>query len=527
MFMLSAAREKIELEPIGAESTPVRATEAHSRGPRLAAAPAAPAAHRDLTLMAGRARRAFFDLDGATGAVRAASASAPAQGVGVFREKRSGLVRIVYREIALRFKTGVDQRKKDAILRKHGLKLRRPNPYIPEQLVAFAPAGGVWGTRLVEASADLAGMDEVVFAAPNFVSEYHRRKAPAVRPEQWHLSNTGSAPGQSAGEDVKARDAWKGTVGRASVVVAILDDGVDIDHPNLKSRIWKNPKKTEKDRFGRDFFVPTDHPDHFNPRPKLFHFPYDQMEGNDIHGTACAGVVAAAGSKGGAVGIAPGCRILAVKIFHADELAADERVADAIRYAALHADVLSCSWTGSHSPDIELALEDAARLGRGGRGAPVFCAAGNHRPPQPVGFPARHPRAIAVGASTDQARLADYSDFGPEIAFVAPSSGGVQGIFTTDVSYPNRGFNVGNAGAGGADGLHTNSFGGTSSATPLAAGIAALVLSADPKLDTAGVREVLASTCDKIGTGYDAQGRSDRFGRGRVNAARAVEAAMK
>jgi Subtilase family len=63
------------------------------------------------------------------------------------------------------------------------------------------------------------------------------------------------------------------------------------------------------------------------------------------------------------------------------------------------------------------------------------------------------------------------------IAFVAPSSGGAAGIFTTDVSYHNRGFNIGQESTGGADGLHTNSFGGTSSATPLAAGVAALLLS--------------------------------------------------
>ena len=93
------------------------------------------------------------------------------------------------------------------------------------------------------------------------------------------------------------------------------------------------------------------------------------MTGNDIHGTPCAGVIAARGNSGGALGIAPRCRILAVKIFHADNLASDARVADAIRYAALHADILSCSWSGPTSPDIELAIQDAGldlkRLGAG------------------------------------------------------------------------------------------------------------------------------------------------------------------
>ena len=98
------------------------------------------------------------------------------------------------------------------------------------------------------------------------------------------------------------------------------------------------------------------------------------MTGNDIHGTPCAGVIAAAGQ--GAFGIAFGCRVLAVKIFHADAFAADERVADAIRYAASQADILSCSWSGGSSPDIELAVEDAHHRASG-LGSAVFCAAGN------------------------------------------------------------------------------------------------------------------------------------------------------
>jgi subtilisin family serine protease len=306
----------------------------------------------------------------------------------------------------------------------------------------------------------------------------------------------------------------------------VLDDGVDVEHPNLKANIARRPDPGEpRDLFGRDFFIPDDDsPDHFNPRPKRFKHPYDRMAGNDIHGTPCAGVIAAAGTKRGPVGIAPKCRILPVKIFHADEFASDARVADAIRYAALRADVLSCSWSGAHSPDIELAIQDARTLGRNGKGAPVFCAAGNEDG-DPVGFPASDANAIAIGASTDQATLAGYSNVGEEIWVVAPSSGGIRGIFCTDVSFPNRGFNLGTAGAGGVDGLNTNGFGGTSSATPLAAGVAALMLSANARLDSEAVRELLKNTAEKIGSGYDANGHSVKFGFGRVHAGRAVAAA--
>jgi subtilisin family serine protease len=191
--------------------------------------------------------------------------------------------------------------------------------------------------------------------------------------------------GALRGEDLNIVDAWETTTGKSEVVVAVLDDGVDVDHPNLTANIWRNPDPAAKDQIGRDFFLPDDDPDHFNPRPKKFQFPFDQMRGNDIHGTCCAGLVAAMGLNGASTGVAPRCRILPVKIFHADDLAPDERVADAIRYAATRADVLSCSWTAGASTDIQLALSDVGQA-RQGKGAAVFCAAGNDFG-NSVGFP--------------------------------------------------------------------------------------------------------------------------------------------
>jgi subtilisin family serine protease len=354
---------------------------------------------------------------------------------------------------------------------------------------------------------------------PNFVSEYRRTAAMRIVGAQWHLDNLAELRGQLAGEDVNAKDAWKITRGRPSVVVAVLDDGVDVDHPNLKRRIWRNRDAADPDRNGRDFFIPDDNPDHFDPRPKRFQFPFDETAINDIHGTPCAGVIAADGDD--AWGIAPRCRILPVKIFHADEMAADERVADSIRYAATRAAVLSCSWSGAQTPDLALAIEDAGVLGRGGLGSPVLCATGNEA--SDVGFPAADPNAIGVGASTDGGKLASYSNRGPEVSVVAPSGGGVAGIYTTDVAIAGRGYNVEPL----PPGAHTDTFSGTSSATPLAAGVAALVLSVNPKLTREEVRDVLELTATKIGTGYDAKGHSDRFGYGRVDAAAAVAEAKR
>jgi subtilisin family serine protease len=439
----------------------------------------------------------------------------------VFRERDSGLVRMVHREVIVRFRPGLSAERREQLLAGQGLELRRENALVPDQVVTVDRRRE--GPEMVEMCNGFVEADDIVFATPNFVSEYRRGALPEPMPEQWHLLNRGLVAAQVAGEDVNAVLAWP-QAGDAQVVVAVLDDGVDIDHPNLVDRIWTNPDSAGPDVNGRDFFLPDEHPDHFNPRPKQFVFPFDQMTGNDIHGTPCAGVIGAAGR--GAMGIARNVRILPVKIFHADSLAQDERVADAIRYAALNADILSCSWSGPRSTDIELAIEDAGRLGRGGRGAAVFCASGNED--SPVGYPAALPTAIAVGASTDQAVRASYSNFGPELDFVAPSSGGVEGIFTTDVANPpGRGFNVGLEERGGADGLHTNEFGGTSSATPLAAGVGALVLSTNPELSRDELRGVLADTAEKIGdpASYGPDGRSDEYGFGRIDAQAAVAAA--
>lgn len=518
MHLLTRSGERIELTPL-----PTHIAEAgDTRALRIEVAADLNRDPVSTGALVARASRGFFDLGRREG-MRAAAPMAKGPPPVTFRDESSGALRVVYREIALRFHARTPPATRRQILATAGFVVRRRNPFVRDQVVVFHPGRKYGGEALLEIANRWTALDEVVFATPNFVSQYWRQAVPKIPAAQWHLRNKGTG-GAVKGEDVDAPGAWKVTRGKRSVVVAVLDDGVDVDHPNLRSRIWKNPDASAPDRIGRDFFVPGDDAGHYDPRPKNFRYPYDQMSGNDIHGTPCAGVVAAAGRNGGAVGIAPGCRLLPVKIFHGDDLAADERVADAIRYAARHAAILSCSWSGGFSNDLQQALADIAADGRGGLGTVALFAAGNEYG-SPVGYPARDANAIAVGASTDQAKLADYSNVGRQIAFVAPSSGGVRGIYTTDVAYPNRGFNVGKVAAGGTDGLHTNDFGGTSSATPLAAGVAALVLSVRPDLTAAQVRAALELSCERIGTGYDAAGHSDRFGRGRIDAARAIAAA--
>jgi hypothetical protein len=443
-------------------------------------------------------------------APRPASRSSSSPPLSLFREADTGLLRVVHRELVVRFAARVSETRRRAILADGRCAIRRINPFIPDQAVVFQPAGRSAGPELIALANRWMEMEEVVFATPSFLSEYRRE----IRPEEWHLCHQ---PGSAFGADIHVNGAWEWTCGERDIVVAVLDDGVDLEHPNLKPNLWRNPNPAAPDREGRDFSVGLEEPGHFDPRPKRFS-QSGELDANDIHGTPCAGLIAAAGLDGGSVGVAPGCRILPVKIFRGDELTCDEGVANAIRYAALHADVLSCSWRGGFGPDVRQALEDAGTLGRQGRGAAVFCSAGNGQG-APVAFPASDPGTVAIGASTDQARRAGYSNCGPELSIVAPSSGGNRRIFTTDLSHPGRGFTPGE--------LHTSQFGGTSAATAIATGVAALVLSVHSGLDRWELKELLEETAEKIGGGYNALGHSLEMGYGRVDAGRAVEEAAR
>ncbi len=168
---------------------------------------------------------------------------------------------------------------------------------------------------------------------------------------------------------------------------------------------------------------------------------------------------------------------------------------------------------------VKAAIDQAVEKGRKGRGCVIFFAAGNGDESVELDGYASYPKVIAVAATTDQDRRAWYSDYGKAISVAAPSSGGRNGIWTTDVR-GRRGYNP--------RGDWTGEFGGTSAACPLVAGVAALVLSANPKLTAQEVRQLLEATADKVdpkGGRYDASGWSPWYGYGRVNALRAVREA--
>lgn len=348
-----------------------------------------------------------------------------------YREGETGSFMVVTDEINVRFKKGVDQQTIDRMISDNDLAIvESGDEFSPgEYLVKIMDTNG---DKTIDIANKLASLPEVEFAEPNFITEF--KKLALVPPnekyfaEEWHLHNTGQNGGIS-GEDVHALNAWQiSRGGSISVVIAIIDDGVDTSHPDLKSNIWQNPDPNAPDQHGRNFYDLTDDPDpiHFAP-------PYDQMEGNDIHGTPCAGVAAAVGEAvSGVCGIAYQCKIIGVKVWGADDLAPSNQIAKAIRYAGRYADILSCSWSSGPSNEVVYAVRDVTSNGRNGLGCPVFVATGNDAP-SPISFPARLPETIAIGASTNIATRSSYSQYGPEIDFLAPSSGGTLRVFTTDV----------------------------------------------------------------------------------------------
>jgi hypothetical protein len=446
--------------------------------------------------------------------VRAVRRTAP-----VYIEHRSGLRLISTREITVRFRPKSTEGSQAKLLSSFGLTRVRVSEFDATQQIV-KPIASVDETIILDLANRLSEEHPLVeYAAPNFISE-HRKTAMTRDPllaQQWHLQNAGQRGG-TAGEDVRAFQAWDIIPGGSpDVVIAIVDDGVDVNHPDLKANIWTNPDPAAPDRHGRNFYD-----DNYDPTPRYFHPPYDQLEGNDNHGTPCAGVAAAVSNRRGGVGLAYNCKILPVKIFGADNLASNDRVANALRYAAQHAQIISCSWEGPLNPDLQAAITDVTKSGRKGKGCLVFCATGNEAEAN-IGFPASHPEAFGIGASNDLGKRAQYSNYGKGIDFVAPSSDPVnarQGITTTDVSRRNRGFNL--------TGEYSDSFGGTSSATPLAAAVAALVISVRPHLTRTEVQSILRKSADKIDRpagGYQ-QGYSLQYGYGRLNAYAAVAAAQ-
>lgn len=282
--------------------------------------------------------------------------------------------------------------------------------------------------------------------------------------------------------------AWEQTQGSQDILVAVVDSGIDYNHPDLKGQIVN----------GLDFMaeIPTG-PNGEGSPDVVDEDPMDQMG----HGTHVAGIInALPNNRTGIAGIAPNVKVLNIKALSAEGWGSAFAIAQGITYAVdKGARVINLSLgSGQGSKPIELAVQYAIE-----KGAVVVAAAGNDY--THTGFPASYPGVIAVGATDKDDFLADFSNHDKRINVMAP---GVDIMSTTPTFLTNT------MSQNGVDQFYSV-MSGTSMACPMVTAQAALILSKNPTLNALQVKEIIEKSAKNIG---------DRriFGAGRIQVTEAL-----
>ncbi|MDP2313166.1 MAG: S8 family serine peptidase [Pseudomonadota bacterium] len=325
---------------------------------------------------------------------------------------------------------------------------------------------------------------------------------PAMLPDdpwvdrEWHLENTGQG-GRTVDVDIDAEVAWRYATG-AGQLIAVLDSGVQLDHPDLSVIAGY-------DYIGRDD----------DPSP-------DFEDSSGPHGTGAAGIAAALGNNGyGVAGVAYDADVYAIRLI-GGETSLDDLYNAFTEAVDAGASVLSNSWgfgTACESIPADDVFSDmfeyAEEQGRGGLGSAVVFAAGNGACDIAGDGMLRNRKAVVVSAVEWYDSRAWYSSYGESVDIAAPTS-----ILTTDLL-------PGGYGSFEGDDAFADGFSGTSASTPVVAGVMALMFEANPRITAKQARDVLCDTGIKIDAdlaGWDGDGRSPYYGCGRVDAGAAVAA---
>jgi subtilisin family serine protease/subtilisin-like proprotein convertase family protein len=335
----------------------------------------------------------------------------------------------------------------------------------------------------------LATFPDVAASYPLLRRQYSLHGAYASQPTdfffslQWPLEHR-NADGSSAGVDLNVRAAWPYTTGEG-VTIAAADTGVELTHPELASRVSGAP--------------------HFNFARQTTNAGPVSGSPAAAHGTEVAGLAVAQMNNARMVGVAPGAHLASWVIFQTNILrATDEQMMDAYQYQSNVVSVQNHSWgfggLALNAPGVveQIGISNGVTYGRYGRGVIMVRSAGNDRDlganADDDGYPS-DPRVIAVAAIRIDGRVASYSEPGACVLVGAPSGDfGLDGLFTTDL-LGTRGFNQLNFFPPFEDlsGYVFNQLGfsGTSAAAPQIAGVAALILSANPNLSYRDVQQIL------------------------------------
>lgn len=417
-----------------------------------------------------------------------------------------------------------------ALVDAHGLRLVKRSRFRGGAWLLALRAGS--GADVLAAARALAGEPLVEYAEPDLVQATAHTSADPdpLLLWQWHHQNVGQVGG-TRDADIDTLEAWTLTRG-AGVVIAVVEDGFDVAHPDLVANLWTDPESGA-------------HGWNFSDDDAVLEGPPGDHE-SCAHGTAVAGCAAARGDNGiGGSGSCPECSLMLVRGGY-DSFGDSE----AIRFAAAKgADVIVCSWTyprGQPVPEaVRRAFADAAELGRGGLGCVLLFAVRN----EDVDVDLLHdlaalPEGIAVGSVTNTDQRTSSCGKGRSLSVLGPSrlnqapnqTEGTLNVTTTDWCGHACGYNADPALAVAMDALwmpcaeladtsdYTACFGGTSAATPIVGGVAGLVLSLAPELERTQVKRLLQDTTDRVEDSlarYDEeQGASAALthGYGRVNA---------
>lgn len=291
-------------------------------------------------------------------------------------------------------------------------------------------------------------------------------------PELYGLNNTGQSGG-TEGADTDAPEAWTETTGSSDTIIAVIDTGTDITHPDLRNNLWTNPDETEngRDDDGNGYVDDVNGWDFYNDDNTV----YDEADGEN-HGTHISGTVAAEGNNDvGVTGVNWDARIMPLKFIGPDGGFVSDAVA-AIDYAVDNgATISNNSWGGTSNSRI---LQEA--IGRAGQEGHLFvAAAGNdgtdndERPFYPASY--GNENIISVTATDRNDGLASFSNFGNDsVDLGAP---GVQILSTL----PEHNYGYAS---------------GTSMASPHVAGIAGLLKSANPEWGVAKTKRAILNSAD-------------------------------
>jgi thermitase len=307
--------------------------------------------------------------------------------------------------------------------------------------------------------------------------------------DQWGLKNTGQQGGQ-VNLDINAEAAWDITRGN-NTIVAVIDSGVNLNHPDLNDNILRN---SNGNVIGYDYAnndaVPED---------------------DEGHGTHVAGIIAAEGNNStGVSGVCPNCKIMPMKFLDQDGFGDTFGAVESMKFAIKNnASVINNSWGGEEQ---NIFIQDVINQAHS-KNIVVVAAAGNDNTSTPM-YPASMNHVISVSSITRTGNRALFSNFGSTIDLTAP---GEQILSTFP---PNTDLGVGcsdNSYSTANDGYGYCS--GTSMSSPAIAGCAALIKTVRPSLNGDEVEQLLKNTAKDVGS----PGRDDNFGNGIIDCKAAIE----